>query len=120
MRRQEQRFGELIAKSGLKREHRVAAVLEHVFGDNGAVVVHVLNGPDTRQAVEVDHERRVSGVHDLVLWRQALVDEPQEVVLGHRVQVQGRLVQEQDHVSVLQLLDLREIDEEAEEPDEPL
>ena len=120
VRREEYRLRQLVAERRLQREHRLLAVLQNVLAHHRAEIVHVLDRADAREVVQVYHERRVGGVDDLMLGREALVDEAQEVVLGERVQVQPRLVEQDDHVVALLFLEVREVHEEAEEPHESL
>ena len=79
--REEQGVGEVVSERHLQREDGFLVVAERVGAYHGAAVVHVLHGADAVEVIEVDHERRVGGIDDLVLGREALVDEAQEVGL---------------------------------------
>ena len=121
MGRQEQRLRNAVAHSHLQWEHRLRVVNHDVCGYDRPSIVHVLHRPDAAQPIQVDHERRVRGVDYLMLGREALVDEAQEVALSQRMEVQARLIEEQHHAAVLIFqLQSREVRQEREEPHEPL
>ena len=114
----EQRLRDVEAERRLQREEAVGFGGQHVRRHHRAdAAAPVLHQAHAVEVLGLDHKRRVRRVEDLVLRREALVDEPQEVALCARVQLQRRLV-EKDHDSVLLLLELVEGREKREEPAE--
>lgn len=57
-------------------------------------------------------------VENLVVLRELVVDEAEEVALRGRVERQSRLVEQEDRPTARLLLDVGEVGEEREEPDE--
>src|SRR5437588_5440110 len=68
--------------------------------------------------VRVNHERRVRGVDDFIVFLQPLIDVSEQVRLCLSVQTEARLIQKDDDILAAALSHLRKKHQKGEKPDE--